>query len=140
MPAAHLHTKNFLEKWQKECIGHGIEVMKLIVEEEKDQLCTLQQSITESGIKLEPFKESPEFEKLNDTLKKEVDKTPKNLKITKQNRRNLDDWAKGYIFVLTTGGHRGRSRHRHPSQSGTEASAQSSDDIVKTIFLVRCLF
>lgn len=57
--------------------------MKLIVEEEKEQLLTLQIQIDESSRKLEPFKDKPDFEKFNDLLKKETDIIKKNLKLTK---------------------------------------------------------
>lgn len=142
VPAAHLHTENFLSKWKAECIKHGLEVMRLIVEEEKDQLISLQQQIDISGSKLEPFKDSAEFGKLKDTLKKEVDKTQRNLKITKQSKfkRDLDDWARGNIFDLITGGHRGRCRQRrHSSQAGTDHSAQSCGSEDETSYTVSFL-
>lgn len=80
MPAANLHTERFLEKWKKQCISHGLEVMRLIVEEERQQLANLQVQIMESSSKLEPLKENTEFDKFNEILKKEVDQTQKNLK------------------------------------------------------------
>lgn len=43
--------------------------MKLIVEEEKEQLLTIQIQIDESRSKLKPFKDKP-FEKCNNLLKK----------------------------------------------------------------------
>lgn len=96
VPATHLQTERFLDKWRKKFIDHGLEVMRLIVEEEKLQLETLQTQIAESSNKLEPLKEKPDFDKLNDLLKKEIDRTQKNLKFTKQSKfkRDLDDWAR----------------------------------------------
>lgn len=129
VPATHLHTEKFLTKWKEQCIKHGLEVMRLIVEEEKDQLTSLQIQIQETSEKLEPLKDNPDFERLNDFLKKEVDRTQKNLKITKHNKfkRDLDDWAKGEIFDLSVRGSRSRSRNRRfPSCSDTETGAQSS--------------
>lgn len=137
VPSAHLHMDSFFSKWKAECIKHGLEAMKLIVEEEKEQLTALEQQITLSGSKLEPLKESAEFGRLNEILK--VDKTQRNLKFTKQSKFkcDLDDWARGDIFDLTTGGHWGRSRHRRPhSRAGTETSAQSSgseDEAANTV-------
>lgn len=41
IPTEHLHTVTFIPKWKELCISHGIELMKLIVEEEKLQLINL---------------------------------------------------------------------------------------------------
>lgn len=47
--------------------------MKRITEEEKIQISTLQEQITESKDKLEPFKDKEEFIKLNELIKKETE-------------------------------------------------------------------
>lgn len=139
VPVAHLQTETFLKKWEKQCIDHGLEIMKLIVEEEKDQLALLQTQILESSEKLEPLKKNPDFDRLNDILKKEIDKTQKNVKLTKQNkfRRDLDDWAKGEIFDLTTSRGRNRSCNcRFPSRSDTDTGAhtsESEDEVCHTV-------
>lgn len=139
VPAAHLQTEKFLTKWKKQCIDHGLDIMKLIVEEEKDPLVLLQTQILESSGILEPLEENPDFNKFNNIMKKEFDKTQKYLKIAKQNKfkRDLDDWAKGEIFDLTTRGGGNRSRnHRFSSCSGADTRAQSSgneDEIHHTV-------
>lgn len=112
IPAEHLHNERFLQKWKQTCIDYGIEVIKLIVEEDKLQLVELQVQIDESLKKLEPFNGKQEFDKYNEILKKEVNKVQRNLKLTKQSKfqRNVEDWEKREIFDLSNS--RGRSRSR----------------------------
>lgn len=69
-PATHLQKERFLEKWIKQCIDHEIEVMKLIIEEERIQLEVLQSQVDKSRMRLEPFKDKPDFERCNAFLKK----------------------------------------------------------------------
>lgn len=90
MPAEHLHTESFLPKWKKLCINHGLAVMRLIVEEEKAQLITIQAQIEERARGLEALKHFEEFIKQNDNLKKETEKTQLNLKITKKSKFKPD--------------------------------------------------
>lgn len=61
------------------------------------QLIELTKLNEESSTGLDPFKESEEFQKQNEFLRKEVEKIQHNLKITKQSkfRRNLNNWEKG---------------------------------------------
>lgn len=139
IPAEHLHNERFLTKWKQECIDHGLSVMKLIVEEEKLQASELQSQIEASLQQLEPFKDQLEFEKQNEILKKEVIKTQKNLRHTKQSKfqRDLDDWAKGEIFDLTK--IRGRSTSRkgrqwsRSSTRGTPNTSESDEDTERMV-------
>lgn len=62
--------EGFLEKRKKQCIDHGLTIMRLIVEEEKAQLTDLEIQIDESTKQLELHKEKTEFIKYNDLLKK----------------------------------------------------------------------
>lgn len=75
--------------------------MKRITEEEKIQISTLQEQITESKDKLEPFKDK-EFIKLNELLKKETDRTQKIL--NRQNSPSLNvtlmTGQKGKFLIL----------------------------------------
>lgn len=59
------------------------------MEEEREQLVTLQSQIAESSVKLEPLKDNVDFDKFNEILKKEIDKTQKKSK-NYQNRTNSD--------------------------------------------------
>lgn len=92
-------------------------------------MLTIQTQIEESRAKLEPFKEKPEFEKLNDLLK-EIDKVQKNVKVTKQYKfkKDLDDWAKGKIFDPTHRGGRSRSRQRRSGSNKRPSCSGSEDD------------
>lgn len=63
VPAGHLHSPRFLDKWKKSCQDRGIEVMQLIVEEELAQLEEIQIETDNSIQLLEPFKQDQEFEK-----------------------------------------------------------------------------
>lgn len=132
IPATHLQNERFLEKWKTTCINHGIEVMRLIVEEEKLQLKTIQDEIESIRGKLEPLKEQEDFEKHNDLLKKEVERVQRSLKNTKQSKfqRDLTDWSKGEIFDLNPGNRRGRARSRgNTSRSGSvSGSVQSGSE------------
>lgn len=38
VPAEHMHTPRFMEKWKAKCLAHGLLVFQLIVDEEKAQL------------------------------------------------------------------------------------------------------
>lgn len=78
-PAEHLQNKSFLTKWKQTCINHGLEVMKLIIQEEKLQLSEIQTQIDEHLQQLEPFTGKYEFKMYNELLKKEVSKVQKNL-------------------------------------------------------------
>lgn len=93
-------------------INHGIEIMRLIVEEEKLQLVELSDQIDESTKALGPFKDKLEFIKYDDLLKKEMEKNSKKPKLTKQQKFKcyLDNWSKDQNFDLTKV--RGRSRSR----------------------------
>lgn len=84
--------------------------MRLIVEEELAQLDEIQIEIDNSTQLLEPFKQDQEFEKINESLNKEVERTQKNLRINKQEnfQQNIADWEKDDIFDPTI--QRGRSQ------------------------------
>lgn len=73
------------------------------MEEEKIQL-ELIKLIEDSTKGLEPFKDSREFLRFNEILKKEVKCTQWNLKFTKQSKFKIDqnDWETGKLFNLTT--------------------------------------
>lgn len=58
IPAKNLHNPRFLGEWKKQCINHGIEIMWLIIEEEKLQLLELADQIDESSKALDPFKDN----------------------------------------------------------------------------------
>lgn len=135
IPAEHLHSPGFLEKWKELCINHGISVMKIIVEEEKIQLGELAAAIAESSTGLDPFIGHVEFQKLNDTLKKEIEKTQQTLKAMKQSkfRRDLGDWERGEIFDLTPRCSRSRSRRRSSSRGHKPHSDIDEENITKSV-------
>lgn len=82
----------FLSKWKALCIDHGVAVMHLIVEEEKTQMNELSKRIDKSSLGLDHFKDTDEFQKHNDLLTKEIEKTHYNLEVMKQSefKRDLD--------------------------------------------------
>lgn len=77
--------------------------MRLIVAEELAQLSELQSEIDTSTKLLEPFKQSQEFERLNESLRREMEKTQKTLKVInrKKFKQNLADWEKDHVFDPT---------------------------------------
>lgn len=139
IPAEHLHTENFLPKWKELCINHGLAVMGLIVEEEKAQLIDIKAQIEESARGLEIFKHLDEFTKQNDMLKKEIEKTQLNLKITKQSKfkRDIADFERDEIFDLTIRRGRSRSRGRNQRQQSKQrrdkSHSDSDDETTKTV-------
>lgn len=60
-----------------ECIWHGIQVIKIILEQEKLQLLELQKLINKTSVKLEKFQEIEVFQKLNEQLKGQVERAQK---------------------------------------------------------------
>lgn len=104
--------------------------MRLIVEEELLQLSEIQADIDNSAKLLEPFKQ--EFEKLNESLKKEVERTQKNLRTNKQEKfkQNIADWEKDTVFDPASQrgrsqsgrnrGRKNRSTSKHPSSTDSE--------------------
>lgn len=75
-PAEHFHTNKFLPKWKELCINHGLAIMGLIVEEENIQLIEIKEQIEEGARGLEALKETGEFSKQNEILKKRDRKGP----------------------------------------------------------------
>lgn len=133
IPAEHLHTDSFLPKWKELCINHELAVMRLIVEEENIQLKSIQEQIQESTRGLETFKDCEEFAKQNEILKKEIEKTQLNLKITKQGKfcRDPADFEKDEVFDLTTRRAHSRSQrrgHRRQSRPPRSKSYSGSDE------------
>lgn len=55
VPSEHLHTEHFLEKWSAACLKRGLDVMCLIIEEEKLQLQEINKQIEKSVAQLDPF-------------------------------------------------------------------------------------
>lgn len=114
--------------------------MKLTVDEERAKLEEIQTELDESRKALEPFLDEPDFEKGNDTLRKEIEKVQKHLRTTKQQkfRQNLDDWEKGEVFDFTI--HRGRSRSRrnrnrsnNPSRTRPNSSSSENEEVSKPV-------
>lgn len=66
------------------------------------QLGEIQTEIDNSSHLLEPFKQDPEFDQNNESLKKEVERTQKNLRANKQEKfkQNILDWEKDEILYL----------------------------------------
>lgn len=118
--------------------------MRLIVEEEKEQLATLQQQIVESGSKLKPFKDHIEFGKLNDIQQERGwQNTKKSQKHQTKQVQTEPRWLgqRRYLWpTVTISGHRGRShQQRHSSQAGTDTSAQSpgsEDETSSTMYFL----
>lgn len=141
IPAQHLQTEPFLSKWKKLCVEHGLGFMRVIIEEEKRQLVELKAQIEESAISLEPHSDKPDFFKLNELLKKEIEKVQKNLKLTKQSKfqRDLDDWATGDVFDYTVNRGRSSSKRRwyrsHSSGRGSYTSQSDQDKYRSVTFL-----
>lgn len=139
IPAEHLHTESFLPKWKELCINHDLAVMRLIVEEEKAQLINIQAQIEESAHGLEALKHLEEFTKQNDMLKKEIEKTQLNLKITKQSKfkRDIADFEKDEVFDLTVRRGRSRSRGRGQRQQSRQrrnkSHSDSDDEITRSV-------
>lgn len=75
VPAEHLYTPRFMEKWKAKCIEHGLSVIQLIVDEEKIQLDELKAELEQSSKELEPLQNEVDFEKHNSILRKEIEKT-----------------------------------------------------------------
>lgn len=71
----------------------GLAILHMIIEEEQIQLEEIKKEIDISVQLLEPYKLDPIFIKSNDLLKREVEKTQKTLKSTKQEKfkQNLLD-------------------------------------------------
>ncbi|PIO15234.1 hypothetical protein AB205_0087690 [Aquarana catesbeiana] len=63
----------FPEKWKAACLRRETEVMQLIIEEEKVHLGEINKLTEESVSQLDPFKDEPEFNRLNELLRKEGD-------------------------------------------------------------------
>lgn len=124
VPTGHLHSPRFLDIWK----GRGIEVMRLIVEEEFVQLGEIQTEIDISAQLLEPFTQDQESEKRNESLKKEVERTQKNLRINKQEKfkQNIADWEKDDVFDPTL--QRGRSQLRRSRKNSSSIKCNSSTD------------
>lgn len=142
IPAEHLHTESFLPKWKELCINHGLAVMGLIVKEVKAQLVDIQTQIEESARGLEALKHLEEFSKRNDMLKKEIEKTQLNLKITKQSKfkRDIADFEKEEVFDLTVrrgrSRSRGRSQRQQSKQRREKSHSDSDDETVRTVTLL----
>lgn len=141
IPAGHLHTPRFLELWKQSCLEWGLAILNMIVEEEQIQLEEIKKEIDNSVQLLEPYKLDPILIKTNELLKKEVEKTQKLLKSTKQEKfkQNLQDWENGDIFDPTIPRGRSRSRRRNrrnrskiaqPRHSSTDGEAGSSERTV----------
>lgn len=99
----------------------------------KAQLIDIQAKIEESARGLETFKDLEEFTKQNDMLKKEIEKTQLNLKITKQSKfkRDIADFERDKVFDLTVRRGRSRSRgkgHRQQSKQRRDKSHSDSDN------------
>lgn len=130
VPAAHLHSTRFLDIWRKSCIDRGLEVMRLIVEEELAQLSEIQTEIDNSAQLLEPYKQDQEFEKFNESLKKEVERTQKNFRINKQEKfkQNIADWEKDIVFDPTLQRGRSQSRKSRSRRNLSASKHMSSTD------------
>ncbi|KAM9305433.1 uncharacterized protein PAF06_013989 [Gastrophryne carolinensis] len=91
----------FMQKWQNECIEHGLRVMQLIIEEEQIQLTELDNSIKESCSKLDTLADKPDFQRLNEQVKNEVERVQKAVKDIKQKkfRRDLAEFEGGKVFL-----------------------------------------
>lgn len=140
VPAQHLHTPRFLEAWKKICIDRGIELMKLIIQEEQSQLGEIQLELDKSTSLLEPFGEDPELIRFNENLKKEVEKLQRTLKFTKQKKfkQNIQDSEQDNFFDPTKIRSRSRSRgpnrrNRSNNYRGGHSSGSESDSLDKTV-------
>lgn len=140
VPAQHLHTPRFLVVWKKACIDRGIELMKLIIQEEQLQLDETQDELDKSTSLLEPFGEDPELIRFNDNLKKEVERLQRTLKFTKQNKfkQNIQDSEQENFFDPTKIRPRSRSRgpnrrNRSNNRRGGQSSGSESDSLDKTV-------
>lgn len=122
IPAGHLHTPRFLEVWKNSCLDRGLAILQMIVDEEQTQLDEIKKEIDTSVQLLEPYKTDPEFIKSNDLLRREVEKTQKTLKSTKQEKfkQNLLDWENGEMFDPTIPRGRSRSRRGRRGRSNTK--------------------
>lgn len=134
IPAGHLHTPRFLKLWKESCLERGLDTLRMIVNEEELQLEEIRIEIDNSVKLLEPFKSDPNFDKSNDLLKKEVERTQKYLKASKQEKfkQNLADWEREDIFDPTVPRGRSRSRkgrgHRSKTPQPTNYSSDSDLD------------
>lgn len=141
IPAEHLHTDRLLPKWKELCINHGLAVMRLIVDEEKIQLTTIQEQIEESARGLVALKDIEAFTKQNDILKKEIEKVQLNLKITKVNLDATADFDKDEVFDLTIrrgwSKSQGQGQCQQSRQRRTKSHSDSDDETAKTIIFFR---
>lgn len=92
---------------------------------------------------MEPFQSEPDFEKHNDILKKEIEKTQKHLMTMKQHkfRQNLDDFEKGKVFDPTvpkgcSQSRRNRNRSTTLTRNRQYSSGSENSDTIKMVDFV----
>lgn len=135
IPAAHLRTERFQAKWEKLCLEQGLQVLGLIIEEEKAQLEEINMQIETSVGKLEEVKDDESFSSLNENVRKEVEKVQRVVKSIKQKKflRDKKEFEEGVAFQVQDSRHRSRSRNRRInfrdiSSDLSGAETEASDD------------